>query len=396
MRRRAPELPGAATEALAHLAAPRYARQLALRGFGPEGQARLAAGRVLIVGAGGLGSPAALYLAAAGVGVIGLVDRDAVEESNLHRQLLYGSSDVGHPKLTAARHRLAEVNPMVRVVPHETRLTAANAGALVAGYDLVLDATDNFPTRYAINDACLGAGIPFVYGSVARFEGQVGVFAAPGGPCYRCLFPEPPPAGTVPTCAEEGVLGVVPGVVGLLQATEAIKWLARIGTPLVGELLLLDLLTHDSRRIAMPARPGCPACAGRSSASERPPSFNPTPSPVGAREFHGSPSMDMDVTPATVAQRLEAGEPITIIDVREPWELDIVRLPDAVHIPLGQLPARVGELDPSKTYGLLCHHGGRSARATMFLHQQGFSQAFNIAGGIDAWSHEVDPGLARY
>ncbi|MEO7522066.1 MAG: HesA/MoeB/ThiF family protein, partial [Gemmatimonas sp.] len=250
----------------AHASHPRYARQHALKGFGFAAQERLAAARVLIVGAGGLGAPVAMYLAAAGVGTLTIADEDAVDLSNLHRQLLYGTRDVGRQKLDVARERLEDINPLVTVAIRNTRLNADNAIELVSGHDVVIDATDNFPARYAINDACLTHGIPFVYGSVARFQGQVSVFAHADGPCYRCLFPEPPLPGSVPTCAEEGVLGLVPGIVGLHQANEAIKLLAGIGTPLVGGLLLLDLLENDSQVISIDRRADCPACAARDAA----------------------------------------------------------------------------------------------------------------------------------
>jgi molybdopterin/thiamine biosynthesis adenylyltransferase/rhodanese-related sulfurtransferase len=366
---------------------PRYARQLVLKGFGLAAQERLRDARVLIVGAGGLGSPAASYLAAAGVGALTLVDHDIVDLTNLHRQLLYGTADVGRPKLAVARERLAALNPSVQVTTHEGRLTAHNAHDLVAGHQVVLDATDNFPTRYALNDACLDRGVPFVYGSVARFEGQVSVFAAPGGPCYRCLFPHAPAPGTVPTCAEEGVLGVVPGVFGLLQATEVIKLLTGVGTPLVGQLLLLDLLEHDLQRIAIARRPDCPACravarAGTVAANAPPP--------------HVAPPMVDHRSAADVAALLSGDAPPHIIDVREQWEYDIAHIAGSELIPLSTLPARASTLDPSKRYAMLCHHGMRSEMAAHWLLQHGFTQLINIDGGIDAWSVEVDPSLPRY
>jgi sulfur-carrier protein adenylyltransferase/sulfurtransferase len=355
----------------------RYARQLVLRGFGPAAQERLKNGRVLIVGAGGLGSPAASYLAAAGVGTISLVDTDVVDVTNLHRQLLYTTPDVGRRKLDVARERLAAINPQVVVHTHDTRLTAQNAAGLVEGHNVVIDATDNFPARYAINDACLAQGIPFVYGSVARFDGQVSVFAAPGGPCYRCLFPVMPAPGTVPTCAEEGVLGVVPGIIGLHQATEAIKLLVSIGTPLVGQLLLVDLLAQDSQRIAVARRHDCLACGDVR-----------TPSP---------PTMSIQhLSPADVAALLAGDDAPTIIDVREQWEYDLVHLPVSTLIPLNALASTASELDPSRTYALLCHHGMRSEMAANWLMQHGFTRLINIDGGIDAWSMDVDPALPRY
>ncbi len=359
------------------LSDPRYARQLVLRGFGPTAQEKLANGRVLIVGAGGLGSPAASYLAAAGVGTISLVDTDVVDVTNLHRQLLYTTPDVGRAKLDVARERLLAINPQVVVHTHDTRLNAANAGSLVVGHHVVIDATDNFPTRYAINDACLAHGIPFVYGSVARFDGQVSVFAAPGGPCYRCLFPVMPEPGTVPTCAEEGVLGVVPGIIGLHQATEAIKLLTTIGTPLVGQLLLVDLLAQDSQRIAVARRHDCPTCGDVR-----------TPSLSSMSIQHSNP--------ADVASLLAGDDAPTIVDVREQWEYDLVHLPVSMLIPLNTLAARAKDLDPSRSYALLCHHGMRSEMAANWLMQHGFSRLINIDGGIDAWSLDVDPSLPRY
>ncbi len=362
---------------------PRYARQLALRGFGPAAQARLVASRVLVVGVGGLGSPAVSYLAAAGVGALTLVDRDNVDLSNLHRQLLYGTPDVGAPKLHVARERLAALNPLVQLTTHETRLTAANARALVAGHDVVIDATDNFPTRYALNDACLAERVPFVYGSVARFEGQVSVFAAPGGPCYRCLFPEMPAPGSVPTCAEEGVLGLVPGIIGLHQALEAIKLLTGIGTPLIGQLLLVDLLENDLQRIHVPPRENCASCG--------------TPSKPQNNILRSvSPMPIQQLSPSDVAARLALPDAPVLVDVREGWEYERVHVPGSIHLPLNELPQRFGELDPMKEYALLCHHGMRSEMAAGFLQQRGFTRLINVDGGIDSWSATEDPSLHRY
>lgn len=373
----------APSDAAAHAAHPRYARQRVLREFGPDGQTRLAAARVLIVGTGGLGSPSALYLAAAGVGTIGLVDTDTVDESNLHRQLLYGTSDVGRAKLDAAAVRLHDVNPLVHVVPHATRLRSSNAAGLVAGYDLVIDGTDNFPARYAINDACVIRGIPFVYGSVARFEGQVSVFGAPDGPCYRCLFPDPPPPGTVPTCAEEGVLGVLPGMIGLLQATEAIKWCTGLGESLAGRLLLFDALTQRMREVALPRNPACRVCGAAACAARA----------AGTRD---EAEMFDDTTPMELAARLARGESPLLLDVREEWEYAIAALPGSVLVPLGTLQQRTGSLDPQAEYVVYCHHGGRSAMAAQWLRSQGFARVANLEGGIDAWSLEVDASVPRY
>ena len=362
--------------------APRYARQIGLSGFGAEGQARLRAARVLIVGVGGLGSPAAMYLAAAGVGALTLVDTDTVDLSNLHRQLLFSTDDVGEAKLQVAQARLAALNPDVAITVQDARLTAANAQALVAGHHLVIDATDNFPTRYALNEACLAHGVPFVYGSVARFEGQVSVFAAPDGPCYRCLFPTMPAPGTVPTCAEEGVLGVVPGVIGVVQATEAIKWITGIGTPLVGQLLLMDLLKHDTQRIRVARRPSCPACQVRSTTV---PAVSSPP-----------PVMVEHCTPAEIVALLAGETPPLILDVREPWEYELAHLEGSTLVPLATLPERANALDPHQSYALLCHHGMRSEMAANWLAQHGFTKLINIDGGIDAWSVEVNPAIPRY
>ncbi|MBL0890569.1 MAG: HesA/MoeB/ThiF family protein [Gemmatimonadaceae bacterium] len=363
----------------------RYARQVVLKGFGAEAQQRLLSARVCVVGVGGLGSPAAMYLAAAGVGQLTLIDEDVVDESNLHRQLLFTTPDVGQPKLDVAAARLRALNPDVQVVLHNTRLTAQNAAALTREHDVVLDATDNFPTRYALNDACLAHGMPLVYGSVARFEGQVSVFAAPGGPCYRCLFPEMPAPGTVPTCAEEGVLGVVPGIVGLLQATEVIKLITQIGEPLVGQLLLLDLLTHDQQRIGIARRAGCSACGS----AARTTSDHSSSSPV-------SRPMVQQLMPAEVAALLAGPNPPVLIDVREAWEVETAQVAGSAHLPLNTLPQQVASLDPSRSYALLCHHGMRSEMAANWLAQQGFTSLINVQGGIDAWSLTVDPGIPRY
>jgi adenylyltransferase/sulfurtransferase len=376
---------------------PRYARQVALKGFGVPAQLRLAEARVLVVGLGGLGSPAAMYLAAAGVGSMTLVDRDLVAVSNLHRQLLYATPDVGRPKLDVAAERLRALNPALALTTHETWLTSRNAAELVAGHAVVIDATDSFAARYALNAACVAAGVPFVYGSVSRFEGQLSVLAAPGGPCYQCLFPDPPEEGTVRSCAEEGVLGVVPGMVGVMQATEAIKVVTGVGTPLVGTLLLVDLLSQTTHRIRLQRRPGCPGCSpGRGEPVELPEAvcasapLPPSPPPE-------PPRMTIDqLSPATVAARMAADPTLTLVDVRQGWELELARVPGSVHIPLNELPARVGELDPSRPYALLCHHGMRSEMAASWLVAQGFQAVVNVEGGIEAWSAEVAPEIPRY
>lgn len=367
-----------------HVDDPRYARQHVLRGFGRAGQERLAAARVLIVGAGGLGSPAALYLAAAGVGALTLVDADVVDLTNLHRQLLYGTRDVGRPKLDAARDRLQDVNPQVDVTTHHVRMNASNALSLVQGHDVVIDATDNFPARYAINDACVALDTVFVYGSVARFQAQVSVFAAASGPCYRCLFAEAPAPGSVPTCAEEGVLGVVPGIVGLHQALEAIKLITGIGTPLIGQLLLLDLLSNDLQRITLAKREDCPMC-GVVAGSER------QRSPQTTRTMT-SP----DITVTDLAARIARGDKLTVLDVREQWEYETAHLAASVLVPLSTLADAVNALDRDAEYVVLCHHGMRSEMAAGWMRHHGFSNVTNMTGGIDAWSVAVDTTVPRY
>lgn len=365
----------------------RYARQVILKGFGPESQARLGAARVLVVGAGGLGSPATMYLAAAGIGRLTLVDQDVVDVTNLHRQLLYDTADVGRPKLDVARERLHAINPSLTIATHNKRLTASNAAELVNGHDVVIDATDNFPTRYAINDACVAAGVPFVYGSVARFEGQVSVFATSEGPCYRCLFPEPPAPGTVPTCAEEGVLGVVPGILGLYQATEVIKLLTGIGTPLTGQLLMVDLLENESQKVRIAKRPDCTACGDRRTSA----STN-----MSAEEGHAVANQSLEISTIDLAARLGAGDALVVLDVREPWEFDLASLANSTLVPLSTLPTAINRLDREAEYVVLCHHGMRSEMAANWMRSQGFPRVLNLLGGIDAWSLEVDANIPRY
>ena len=368
---------------------PRYSRQLILKGFGAVAQQRLANARVLIVGAGGLGSPASMYLAAAGVGTLTLVDRDVVDITNLHRQLLYGTPDVGRSKMAVAQERLLAINPDVAVRVHDTRLTAHNAADLVAGHDVVVDATDNFPARYAINDACVRAGVPFVYGSVARFEGQVSIFAAPDGPCYRCLFPEPPLPGSVPTCAEEGVLGVVPGILGLYQATEVIKWIAQIGTPLVGRMLLLDLLEHETQSIRVTRRAECTACGVNAKA--------PVATMASLTDVHHAMIDDYtDLSVLALAARLAQNDAPVVLDVREPWEFDTASLPNSMLVPMSTLPSAINRLERVLEYVVLCHHGTRSEMAANFMRSRGFPRVHNVLGGIEAWSIEVDSTVPRY
>jgi adenylyltransferase/sulfurtransferase len=371
-----------------------YSRHLIMPEVGTAGQRRLKASRVLMIGAGGLGSPLGLYLAAAGVGTLGVVDFDVVDETNLHRQVLYGQKDVGRKKLDAAADRLRDVNPHIRVVPHEVRLVSSNALELFANYDVVVDGTDNFPTRYLVNDACVLLGKPNVYGSIFRFEGQVSIFWGAKGPCYRCLFPEPPPPGLVPSCAEGGVLGVLPGIIGSLQANEVIKLIVGVGEPLIGRLVLFDALKMRFRELKLRKAADCPVC-----------SEHPTQTTlidydqfcgIGPEADHGAAGDGFDVSAAELRQWLDERRPVVVLDVRNPPELDICRLEGSTFIPLYELPDRLGELDPAATIVSLCHVGGRSAQATHFLRQMGFARAVNLAGGIDAWSVEVDPAVPRY
>ncbi|MFS8639087.1 MAG: molybdopterin-synthase adenylyltransferase MoeB, partial [Gemmatimonadota bacterium] len=336
----------------------RYARHLILPDVGIEGQRRLKAARALVIGAGGLGSPVGLYLAAAGVGRIGLVDFDVVDETNLHRQVLFGESDIGRHKLDAAVDRLRDVNPHIEIVPHPVRLTSENALELFADYDLVVDGTDNFPTRYLVNDACVLSGKPYVYGSIFRFEGQVSVFAAKDGPCYRCLFREPPPPGLVPSCGEAGVLGVLPGVIGSLQALEAIKWILGAGDSLVGRLVLFDALALRFREVRIRRNPDCPVCGDRPTVTE----LIDYEAFCGLKPASGAESLP-EITPAELKERLDRGDALTIVDVREPHEWEIANLEPygARLIPMREIDARLGELDRDAEIVLHCKTGGRSA-----------------------------------
>ena len=369
----------------------RYSRHLILPEVGLDGQRKLKGSSVLIVGAGGLGSPLALYLAAAGVGRIGLVDFDKVDVSNLQRQILYGVSSVGVPKLEAARERLADLNPGVTVDLYEERLTSANAMEIISRYDVVADGTDNFPTRYLVNDACTLLGKPNVYGSIFRFEGQASVFDARVGPCYRCLYPDPPPPGLVPSCAEGGVLGVLPGVIGVLQGVETLKLLLGVGESLVGRLLLFDALALSFRELTLRKDPDCPLCGAHPTIREL----------IDYEAFCGVVPEDpanavWEISAAELRDRIEHGDELTLIDVREPHEWQIAHLPGAKLIPLHSIPARASELDSSREIVLHCHTGIRSMRALEFLRQAGFRKLRNLRGGIDAWSRDVDPGVPRY
>lgn len=376
----------------------RYARHLALPHVGREGQERLKEARVLCVGAGGLGSPAALYLAAAGVGTLGLVDADAVDLTNLQRQILHGTPDVGRAKVESAAERLAHVNPHVRVVGHDVRLTSANALDVLAGYDVVVDGTDNFPTRYLVNDACVLLGKPNVYGAVVRWEGQVSVFAAPGGPCYRCLFREPPPPGLVLDCAEGGVMGVLPGIVGSLQALEALKLVLGAGDPLVGRLLVFEALELTWREVALRRNPECPVCGDHPTqtslidyqafcglAGGGDPSRDAVPVPEGVEE--------MD--PEDVLRALEGREPPLLVDVREPWEWEVGSLEGrgAVLVPLGRLGDAMERIPRDRTVVVYCRSGVRSAEAARLLGAAGHPRVFNLRGGVQAWARDVDPHI---
>ena len=363
----------------------RYGRHIVMPEVGLEGQERLRAARVVIVGAGGLGSPLALYLAAAGVGTLGLVDFDVVDESNLQRQVAYGTSAVGRLKLDALAERLGDLNPGVRLVRHDVLLSAANALEVLGGYDVVADGTDNFATRYLVNDACVLLGTPNVYGSILRFEGQASVFAARGGPCYRCLYPEAPPEGLVPSCAEAGVFGVLPGVIGSIQATETIKLVTGLGQPLVGRLLLYDALEMRLREMRVRRDPACPVCGDAPSIREL------RDDPVGCEVPVGD-----QLSVRELAAWRERGDDLQLVDVREPVEWNLARLAGATLISLGTLPARLDELDRNRPLVLYCHHGRRSQNALVYLRSQGFTRLFNLAGGIEAWSQEVDPAVPRY
>jgi adenylyltransferase/sulfurtransferase len=370
----------------------RYRRHLNLGEIGPEGQLAWLRARVAVVGAGGLGCPASLYLAAAGVGTLALFDADVVELSNLQRQVLYGTGDVGRPKVEVARERLSALNPDVRLETHALRLRSDNALEALRGYDVIVDGSDNFPTRYLVSDAGVLLGTPVVSGAILRFEGQVSVFDARRGPCYRCLFPEPPPPGAAPSCAEAGVLGVLPGLVALVQATETLKLLAGVGEPLLGRLLQLDALEMRFGEFQFGKDPGCPACGEGATLREL----------VDYDGFCGVPAREeaplVELAAAEVARRGVPGRDYLLLDVREPDEHAKARLEGARLVPLGELPARVGELAGWRERPVVvhCHKGGRSAKACRLLNDAGFRDVANLAGGIEAWSLSVDPSVPRY
>lgn len=372
----------------------RYSRHLIMPEVGMDGQLKLKASSVLCIGAGGLGSPVALYLAAAGVGRIGIVDFDVVDYSNLQRQVIHGTPDVGRSKLDSARDRLNAINPEVEVVPHEVALSSSNALDILGSYDIIVDGTDNFPTRYLVNDACVLLGKPNVYGSIFRFEGQASVFATKDGPCYRCLYPEPPPPGLVPSCAEGGVLGILPGVVGTIQATEAVKLIMGVGEPLVNRFLIYDALRMRFRELKLRKDPECPVCGENPTVREL----------IDYEQFCGivpeaAPGEDGAGSDATVEElktRIDQEDGLFILDVREPQEYQICRIPGSTLIPLGDLPKRLPELEGRDDMVVHCKTGVRSAKAVSLLHEAGFKRARNLRGGIMAWIDKVDPSLPKY
>jgi len=382
---------GSAT--LTHEEIRRYSRHLIMPEVGLEGQWKLKAARVLCIGAGGLGSPATLYLAAAGVGTIGLVDFDVVDFSNLQRQILHGTGDVGRPKLESAAERLTGINPGVHIETHETALNSSNALEILQNYDVVVDGTDNFPTRYLVNDACVLLRKPNVYGSIFRFEGQASVFAVPDAPCYRCLYAEPPPPGLVPSCAEGGVLGVLPGIIGTIQATEAIKLILGAGETLVGRLLLFDALGMRFRELKLRRDPNCPICGEHPTIHEL----------IDYEQFCGVPAHEgaavataTDILVDELKEKLDRGDDLLIVDVREPLEYQINRIPGSILIPLGDLPGRVREIDGSREIVVHCKTGGRSARAVEFLKGAGFRRVHNLRGGIVQWVTQIDTSQPTY
>ena len=379
-------------KALSHDELLRYSRHLTLPDVGLEGQTKLRAARVLLIGAGGLGSPAALYLAAAGVGTLGVVDFDVVDRSNLQRQILHGTHSIGTPKVDSAAATLHDINPHVRIETFAEHLTSQNALGIFANFDIVVDGADNFPTRYLVNDACVLLGKPDVYGAVFQFDGQVSVFDAQRGPCYRCLYAEPPPPNLVPSCAEGGVLGVVPGIIGALQGLEAIKLILGVGTSLVGRLLLFDGRKLQFREMTLSKDPDCPVCGTHPTVTEL----------IDYEAFCGVGSASVDAAAEIGArelqQRLTArnGDSVVLLDVREPQEAAIARVPGSLLIPLGQLAGRIGEIPAHAEIVTYCHHGQRSLMAREILKGAGFANVKSLAGGIDAWSREVDRGMPRY
>ena len=382
-----------ATPVLSNQEVARYSRHLIMPEVGVDGQLKLKAASVLCIGVGGLGSPVALYLAAAGVGRIGIVDFDVVDYSNLQRQIIHGTPDVGRKKIDSAKDRLNAINPEVSVVPHEVALSSDNALNILRGYDIIVDGTDNFPTRYLVNDACVLLGKPNVYGSIFRFEGQAAVFATKNGPCYRCLYPEPPPPGLVPSCAEGGVLGILPGVVGTIQATEAIKLIIGNGEPLINRFLIYDALRMRFRELKLRKDPECPVCGEHPTVTEL----------IDYEQFCGivpaagdEAEEGADATVAQLKARLDRKDGVFVLDVREPQEYQICCIPGSTLIPLGDLPKRLAELEGHDDMIVHCKSGVRSAKAVKLLHEAGFRKAKNLRGGILAWIDQVDPSLPKY
>jgi adenylyltransferase/sulfurtransferase len=387
------------TVQLSHEEIRRYSRHLIMPEVGIQGQRKLKAASVLLIGTGGLGSPLSLYLTAAGVGRIGLVDYDVVDETNLQRQVIHFTSDVGKPKLESAAGKLSDINPYVVIEKHNVPLTSENALDILANYDVIIDGTDNFPTRYLVNDACVLLGKPNVYGSIFRFEGQLTVFYAKEGPCYRCLFPEPPPPGLVPSCAEGGVLGILPGTIGTLQATEAIKLILGIGKPLIGRMILYDALDMSFDTIKLRKNPDCPVCGEHPTLTHL----------IDYEQFCGVPAHDRSVykeknvqqqvksiTPTELKARLDAGDNILIVDVRDPHEWEISDIQGSLHIPKSQIIARMDEIPRDREVVLQCKTGARSRDALLMLQDKGFTNLVNLKGGINAWAREVDPSLPTY
>lgn len=372
----------------------RYSRHLIMPEVGMDGQLKLKSASVLCIGAGGLGSPVAMYLGAAGVGRIGIVDFDVVDYSNLQRQVIHGTPDVGRSKLDSARDRLNAINPEVTVETHDVALSSENALELLANYDVIVDGTDNFPTRYLVNDACVILGKPNVYGSIFRFEGQASVFATKDGPCYRCLYPEPPPPGLVPSCAEGGVLGILPGVVGTIQATEAVKLIIGVGEPLINRFMIYDALRMKFRELKLQKDPDCPVCGETPTVTEL----------IDYEQFCGITgaatedvsSEALDTTVEDLKTRIDGKDEVLVLDVREPQEFQICRIPGSTLIPLNDLPQRLAELEGYKDMVVHCKSGVRSAKAVKLLHEAGFSDAKNLRGGILAWIDEIDPSLPKY
>jgi adenylyltransferase/sulfurtransferase len=376
----------------------RYSRHLIMPEVGVDGQEKLKKGSLLCIGAGGLGSPAALYLAAAGVGRIGIVDFDVVDYSNLQRQVIHSTPDVGRSKLASAKDRLLALNPHITIDTYETALSSKNALELFKPYDVILDGTDNFPTRYLTNDACVLLGKPNAYGSIFRFEGQASVFATRGGPCYRCLYPEPPPPGLVPSCAEGGVLGVLPGVVGTIQATEAIKLIMGIGEPLIGRFLIYDALRMKFRELKLKKDPDCPVCGTHPTVTELidyEQFCGVAPSAPEVTVSAGSNS-EIETDVKELKRKIDANEDFFLLDVREPNEFQIGRIPGSTLIPLGEVPQRVNEIPRDKEIVVHCKMGGRSAKAAAFLRQHGYKNVKNLKGGILDWSDKIDPSVPKY